>query len=412
MIQKYFVERRKKLFEKINDNEILILFAGKAPLKSADENYEYTPNRNFFYLTNINEEDDIYVVYKKDDKINEMIFMHRYNELEAKWIGAKYDEKFILELSGINEIYHLDEFESFIKQNISKFNIIYLDLERDEKLSSHTDGQEYSKFIKEQYPEIEVKDAYNLVAKLRMVKDELEISKIQKAIDITQKGIEKMMLNTKDIEYEYQLEAYFDFVIKQNGASDFAFKTIAASGKNAATLHYSKNNTLVNKNDLILFDLGAEFDYYKADITRTFPLSGKFNERQKLIYNIVLKGQEEVMKHIKPGITTKELNQILIDYYAFELKKIGLIEKDEEVRKYYFHGVSHHLGLDTHDACIYGLPLEEGNIITVEPGLYLEDENLGIRIEDDVLITKDGFINLSKNIIKSIDDIEKFMEGK
>lgn len=412
MIQKYFIERRKKLAEQINDNEIFILFAGKAPLKSADENYTYTPNRNFFYLTNIDEEDDIYVLYKENNKINEMIFIHRYNELEAKWIGAKYDEKYVHELSGIDEIYYLDQFDSFVEQNIHNFKLIYLDLERDEKLSSFTAGQEYSKLIKEKYPNLEIKDAYIVVARQRMIKDELEISKIQKAIDITKLGIEKMMLNTSDIKYEYQLEAYFDFVIKQHGASDFAFKTIAASGKNGATLHYSKNNTLVNKDDLILFDLGAEYDFYKADITRTFPISGKFNDRQKLIYNIVLKGQEEVMKHIRPGITTKELNQILINFYAIELKKIGLIEKDEEVRKYYFHGVSHHLGLDTHDACIYGLPLEEGNIITVEPGLYLEDENLGIRIEDDVLITKDGFINLSKNIIKSVEDIENFMDGK
>ena len=412
MDQKYFITRRNKLADKLNDSEIMILFSGKAPLKSADENYSFTPNRNFFYLTNIDEEEDIYVIYRENNEVHEIMFIHRYNELEAKWIGAKYDEEYVLNKSGVKEIYYLDEFESFVDTNINRFNILYLDLEKDDSLTLHTQGQLFYKHIKEKFNSIEINDAYNVISSLRMVKDELEVDKIKKAIEITRLGIEKMMLNASDIKYEYELEAYFDFTIKQHGASDFAFKTIAASGKNAAVLHYSKNNSLVNKEDLILFDLGAEFEYYKADISRTFPILGKFNDRQKLLYNIVLNGQNEVFKYIKPGITTKQLNEKLINYYAIELKKIGLINNEEEVRKYYFHGVSHHLGLDTHDACIYGEPLVEGNIITVEPGLYIEEENIGIRIEDDVLITKDGFINLSSNIIKTVEDIEEFMKGR
>ena len=217
------------------------------------------------------------------------------------------------------------------------------------------------------------------------------------------------MQNIQPGLYEYQVESYFDQQIKFNNASGIAFKTIAASGANACILHYHTNNTLINDNELVLFDLGAEYNLYKSDITRTIPSNGKFTERQKLIYNIVLDGQKLVFKNIKPGITTRELNQILIDYYKVALKEIGLIENDEDVKKYYFHGVSHHLGLDTHDVTDGIKPLTPGCIITVEPGLYIAEEGIGIRIEDDALITEDGCINLSQNIIKEVSDIENYM---
>ena len=242
-----------------------------------------------------------------------------------------------------------------------------------------------------------------------MIKQPEEIEEIKKAISVTNKGILALMKNVKPGLYEYQVESYFDQQIKFNGASGIAFKTIAASGGNGCILHYHTNNTIIKDNDLVLFDLGAEYNLYKSDITRTIPANGKYTERQKEIYNIVLNGQKLVFSNIKPGITTKELNQILIDYYKVELKKIGLIEKDEEVVKYYFHGVSHHLGLDTHDVAIRDLPLQPGCIITVEPGLYIAEEGIGIRIEDDALVTEDGVINLSSEIIKEISDIEIYM---
>ncbi|HRF70236.1 MAG TPA: M24 family metallopeptidase, partial [Candidatus Pelethenecus sp.] len=173
--------------------------------------------------------------------------------------------------------------------------------------------------------------------------------------------------------------------------------------------HYMANDNIAKNGDLILFDLGCSYHMYCSDISRTFPVSGKFSPRQKQLYQIVLNGQEYVMKHIKPGITTKELNQILVKFYAEELKAIGLIQKDEEVKKYYYHGVSHHIGLECHDLCEY-LPLMPNSIISCEPGLYIEEEGIGIRIEDDILVTEDGCINLSKDILKTVEEIEKFME--
>lgn len=210
---------------------------------------------------------------------------------------------------------------------------------------------------------------------------------------------------------EYQIESYFDFALKQHGVKDFAFKTIAASGKNATVLHYSDNNSKTEDGDLILFDVGAQYEYYNGDISRTFPVNGKFTDRQKTIYNIVLEGQQIVIDRAKAGIEFKSLNCILKDYYAKALSKIGLISNDEEVSKYYYHGVSHLLGLETHDVGRHneGL-LKSGMVMTVEPGLYIAEEGIGIRIEDNILIEDNGCRVLSKDIIKTVEDIEDFMK--
>ena len=211
--------------------------------------------------------------------------------------------------------------------------------------------------------------------------------------------------------YEYQLESYFDQAIKYNGATSYAFATIAASGENSCCLHYQDNNSFANDGDLILFDLGCSLNCYCSDISRTYPINGKFTERQKQIYNIVLEGQKLVFDNAKPGVTTRELNQILVKFYAKKLKEIGLIKNGtpDEVSKYYYHAVSHHIGLDCHDLCDY-TPLKPGSIISNEPGLYIKEEKIGIRIEDDILITENGAEWLSPQILKDPNEIEKFIK--
>lgn len=413
MNSKLFIKNRNKLFKLMENNSILILFAGKAPRKSGDETYTFTPNRNFFYLTGIDEENDILVLTKFNQKEAAYIYINPYDEYKAKWVGRNYLSDEILNMSGISNITYLDSFNDDIHRWISFYNVskIYFDLERQGFNEEDTISQIKAREFKNKYPQLIIEDSYSMIASLRMVKEEEEIIEIKKAIEITNQGILSLLENAKPNVKEYVIESYFDQKIKELGASDFAFKTIAAAGGNACVLHYHQNNTEAKDGDLILFDLGAEYNYYKSDITRTFPINGKFDERQKLVYNIVLKGQELVFNYIKPGVTTRELNNILIQYYAKELKKIGIIENDQDVSKYYFHGVSHHLGLDTHDACIYNIKLVPGCIITVEPGLYIPEWNIGIRIEDDVLVTKFGCENLSPQIIKTVDEIENYMKN-
>ena len=206
------------------------------------------------------------------------------------------------------------------------------------------------------------------------------------------------------------METYYDSYIKFNGQKVTSFETICATGKNATILHYVDNNSLINDNDLVLFDLGCCTDFYISDISRTYPANGKFTERQKQIYEIVLNCNKKCIEFLKPGLTWDEYNKYANSLLIEGLKNIGLIKEDKELIKYYWHSIGHSIGLDTHDPDIRNVKFEEGMLMTVEPGLYLEDEGIGIRIEDNILITKDGCINLSKDLIKEIDDIEKFMK--
>ena len=413
MDSNFFINNRNKLFKEMKDNSIAILFSGKAPKKLGDENYQFTPLRNFYYMTGLDRQNMILMLYKKGEVKETLIFIERYDEIKAKWVGAVMLPNEVTEVSGIENTAYLDEFDENLATYMFNKRIenVYMDFENRD-FNNIGDAFSLSSKIKNNYPYINFINAHNIIAEFRMLKEPWEVEKIKKAINITKKGIYSMMSNSKAGMMEYEIEAYFDFELKKNGVKDFAFKSIAASGKNGTTLHYSDNNCKTKDNDLILFDVGAQWEYYNGDITRTFPVNGKFTERQKQIYNIVLEGQQKVIKAIKPNLEFKRLNEILREHYAVELKKIGLISSDEEVSKYYYHGVSHMLGLETHDVGRHneGL-LQEGMVFTVEPGLYIAEEEIGIRIEDNVVVTKDGCEVLSKDIIRTVDEIEHFMAG-
>ena len=412
----FFKNNRKKLFDNIDNSSIVILFAGKAPVKRGDENYPFTPDRNFYYMTGIDTEENIVVITKNNNEYGETLYIKRDNGYLAKWVGANTTPEEATKISGIENINYLDwfndEISSFIFKNHTKN--IYIDLECRDITSPLTPANIfYESFIKK-YPHINVINVYDIISEMRVIKTDYEIGLIRKAVDITRMGIEEMMRNSKAGMYEYEIEAYFDFVLKKNGVKDKAFQSIGASGKNGTILHYTNNDAKTNDNDLILFDVGAQWKYYNGDLTRTFPVNGKFTDLQKKIYNIVLEGQLKVIDAMKPNQDYSKLNEILKQHYFEELKKIGLVEKFEDVSKYYYHSVGHYLGAETHDVGTYAnRKLEKGMVITVEPGLYIEEYGIGIRIEDDVLITENGNEVLSKDMIKTVEDIEKFMaEGK
>lgn len=411
MDKEFFMKNRKELGKALEDNSILLLFAGTAPYKSADEQYQFAPNRNFYYLTGIDREKIILLMSKIDGDISEKIFVERPDPVMARWIGARMTAEEAKEVSGVENIDYLDKFEETIGSILERNRIekLYLDLERQEIRAAITDPQYFAKMINERYPYIEIKNAYYDIAKLRVIKSDEEIQLMKKAIEITQEGIENMIDNIKPGMMEYEIEAYFDFTLKKNGIYEKAFKTIAASGKNATILHYVENNCRAEDGDLILFDLGAQYKYYNADISRTFPVNGKFTERQKQVYNVVLKAKEAVEEAARPGLPYKELNEIAKKVLTEGCKELGLIRDDKELVKYYFHSVSHYLGLDAHDIGIYNTVLKPGMVITNEPGLYIEEEGIGIRIEDDLLITEDGCENLSKDILKTVEEIEDYM---
>ncbi len=403
-----FEKNRKKILDQMEDNSIFVIFSNKT---DSDDIFKqsYNINRNFFYASGILEYEDILVLTKINGKTTEFIYINEYDEFKSLWVGDYLTKEEVIEKSGIKDVRYLNNFESNLSALLSNINKLYLDLSS-EGLSDLLDKTAlFARKIKDKLPYVNILNGRKLFTHARTVKEPEEIEEMKKAIEITNKGIKNILSHIGEM-YEYQLESYFDKSVKYNGATGYAFPTIAASGKNATCLHYMKNNSLAKNGDLILFDLGSSLNMYCSDISRTFPINGKFSERQKIFYNIVLNGQKLVFENAKVGITTKELNQILINYYAVELKRIGLIKEDGEVSKYYYHGVSHHIGLDCHDLCEY-TPLKEGSIISNEPGLYIKEENIGIRIEDDILITKNGAVWLSSQILKEVDEIEDFIKN-
>lgn len=414
MNSSFFDNNRKKLINEMSDNSAAILFSGKAPKKLGDENYPFTPLRNFYYMTGLDRQNMILLIYKSGEEVSEAVFIERYDEIKAKWVGSVMLSGEVSKTSCVDNILYMDEFEETLSSIIFNKRIekIYMDFENRD-FNNYSESFVLAEKINRHYPYIEHKNLYNIIAEFRMIKETCEIEKIEKAIEITKNGIYAMMKNAKPGMSEYEIEAYFDFELKRSGVRYFAFKSIAASGKNGTVLHYSDNNCKTKDNDLILFDVGAQWEYYNGDITRTFPVNGRFTKRQRQIYDIVLEGQKMVIDAIKPGIEFKRLNEILKEYYAIELKKIGLISNDDEVSKYYYHSVSHMLGLETHDVGRHNEGyLQEGMVFTVEPGLYIKEEEIGIRIEDNIVVTKNGCRVLSDDIIKSAEDIEKFMAGK
>lgn len=408
----FFINNRNRILKKLEKDSILVLFSGEKITQLGDQFFPFTPNRNFYYLTGLDKPSLILLLMKTEEETKEIVFIERYSEEKAKWDGKTIDENLVTTLSGIKTVHFLDEFKEIFSKLIFSKNInnLYLDIEN-RYFKPIFKSFEFANDVKQNYPTIQIKNVYNLIGDLRIRKYDGELEHMRTAIYITKLGIENILKNAKKNMFEYEVEAFFDYELKKNGVKEKAFQTILASGKNATTLHYGDNNCKIEDGSLVLIDLGATYEYYSADISRTFPINGKFSERQKLLYNIVLNGQQLVINSIKEGVSKKSLNDILIKYYEVELLKIGLIKDKSEVSKYYYHNVGHHLGLETHD--ILGVDcdiLKEGMVITVEPGLYIKEEGIGIRIEDDILVTKDGHINLSKKIIKTVDEIENFMQ--
>ncbi len=414
MKQEFFVKNREFINSKLKNDSVMVIFSGYMVQKTGDEYYPFTVNRNFYYLTGLTRENMIYLSVKKDDKVEEFLFIEESNEFIEKWVGDRVKKAEAQDVSGIKNILYINDFMSRLKSlfNYSHKGVsaetLYLDIDRELNLKPY--ALSYLEEFLNNNRELKLVNAQKYFYEARMIKSDEEINMMTKAIEMTKNGIEKVMKEITPGKNEKAMEALFEYQVKLSNATDLAFQTIMASGAHACVLHYSKNSDILKENELLLMDLGASNGVYNADISRTIPVDGKFTERQKEIYSIVLDVNKACIAYAKPGLLLSELQEYAKKMLAKKCLEIGLIKKEEEVEKYYFHSVSHFLGMNTHDVGIYTLRLKEGMVITIEPGLYISEEKLGIRIEDDILITKDGAINLSKDIIKEIDDIESFMK--
>lgn len=413
---KEFKDRRNKLYSLLEDNSVLILYAGVAKKLSADEDYEFLANRNFYYLTNIEQEGSILLVIKSDQIITEFLFVSEYDENKEKWTGIRLTSEEACKKSGITNVLYLNTFEAQLAMILNKslhtfgrFENIYLDLDSEIKVAERTTTREVMEKMQEKYQELKFFDVYRTICDLRGVKTAQEVEEVKEAVAKTKIGLNNIIKTLQPGMFEYQLSALFKYTISDFDNSDLSFPTICATGKNAIILHYPNGKSKIEAGDLVLFDLGAKNNGYCGDISRTFPASGRFSELQRTIYEIVLGCNKMIIKSVKPGITLKELQQKAVDYMARKCLEANLIKSLEDIRKVYYHSVSHHIGLDCHDPMNMTTPLVSGNIISDEPGLYFKELGIGVRIEDDILVTDDGCYCLSGNIIKEVNDIEKAM---
>lgn len=395
----------------MDDNTLLVVFSGDLIKRSADSHYMFEVNRNFYYLTGIDEPNAVLFCFKQNQQIKEMLFIRDIDPLMEKWNGKYITKEEATKESGVKIVYDRSNFQSFFERMVTRNQVtkVYFDSERLRSEDIPSSGETFSNEISQKWL-LPVENIYQEIASLRTIKDDKEIAQIRESIDLTNQAFLHMLKQTKPLKKEYELQATFEYVLKSNNAKP-AFDMIVASSNRACVLHYITNQEVIEDGSLVLTDMGACLNYYNSDITRTFPSNGNFTTRQRELMRVVLEAMDLVFEACKPNVTLSQLNQIVIKHYQKRLIELNVITRPEEVSDYYYHGVSHFLGLDVHDVGqMENMALQPGHVITVEPGLYIEKENIGIRIEDDILITETGYENLSKHIIKTPEEIEQYMK--
>ena len=392
---------------------------------SADSTLPFSQHRDIFYLTGIDQEETILLIFpeSKNPKYKEILFIRETNDHIAVWEGEKLTKKEAKQISGIETILWISEFEKIFHELSTESEIFYFNTNEHYRASVETQTRE-DRFIlwaKNKYPAHKVAKSNPFLQKLRSIKYSEEINQIQTACNITEKGIRRILKFIKPGVWEYEIEAELAHEFIRNKSKGFAYSPIIATGKNANILHYIENNKQCKDGELILLDVAAEYGNYSSDLTRTFPVSGRYNNRQKEVYNSVLKVKNEATKLLIPGAYWKEYHIEVGKLMTSELLSLGLIDKADiqnqtnelpAYKKYFMHGTSHHMGLDTHDYGVLTDPIEPNMVFTVEPGIYIPEEGFGIRLEDDVVVQKSGDPkNLMQKIPIEIEEIEELMNN-
>ena len=410
MNAEFFINRRKHLEEQLPDRSLTFFFAGNPKQKTADMDYPFSVNRNFYYLTGSDRPGQILVLEKAGGKTVEWMFFARPDPHYELYNGKMPDIEDVLRDTGVQQADYLDRYDERMRRILGRGSIdeLLFDFHKRDLDSTVYPENEMCRRLQEMNPAFRISSVSRLVNNLRRIKDEQELDCMRKAIDITALGIEAILDHMHDGVNEMELEAWFDFALTMNGAKDTAFDTIMAGGVNSNVLHYSSNNQVLHDGDVLLVDLGAEFGYYAADISRTFPVSGKFTEIQKTVYNAVLYGQQKVFEFLAPGKPVEEPLDVARQAIGEKLMEAGIIHDMEEMKKVLPHGVSHYVGLDCHDVGDREL-LAPGMVVTMEPGAYLPELGFGVRIEDDALITESGAELLSARIPKTVEEIESYL---
>ena len=419
----FYQNTRKSFMAEMEPNSLAIFNSNDIYPISADSVMPFEQHRDLFYLSGIDQEESIIILFPDaiDPKHKEIAFVKKTNSHIEVWEGPKLNKEKTYELSGIKTVYWLEDFKDIFQELSTQCNKFYFNTNEHYRQAVETETREdrFIKWCKKQYPAHNVAKSNPILQKLRSVKDDQEITQIKKACDITEKAMRRVISFLKPDVWEYEIEAELVHECIKNRSKGFAYQPIIASGFNANILHYTLNNKKCKSGELVLIDVAAEYGNYSADVTRTFPVSGVYAERQKKVYNAVLNVKNEATKLLVTGTLWKEYHKEVGKIMTSELIGIGLLDKSDiqnqdpenpAYKKYFMHGTSHHLGLNTHDYGLLNLPMESQMVFTVEPGIYIPEEGFGIRLEDDVVIQNSSEpINLSKNIPIEIEEIESLM---
>lgn len=420
-----YIINRHNFMAKMKPSSLAVFNSNDMYPISADSTMPFEQARDILYLSGVDQEESILVLFPDapDTKHKEMLFLRETNEQIAVWEGAKLTKEGAVETSGIKSVYWLSEFDKVFYEVMTQVDTIYFNTNEHYRANVETETRE-SRFIKEtkdKFPAHSCAKSNPILQRLRSVKDPIEIDLMQTACDISEKGFRRVLAFVKPGVWEFEIEAEYMHEFLGNRSKKFAYTPIIASGNNANVLHYIENNQQCNDGDLILMDVGAEYANYSSDMTRTIPVNGKFTQRQREVYDAVNRVKNAATKMLVPGTYWKEYHVEVGKIMTSELLGLRLLDKADvknedpdlpAYKKYFMHGTSHHMGLDTHDYGLLWEPMQAGNVFTVEPGIYIPEEGFGIRLEDDVVIQKNGDpFNLMRNIPIESEEIEELMNS-
>lgn len=418
-----FIQNRKRFIDKMDKNAIAVFNSNDELPYNGDALHPFVQNSDLFWLSGIEQEDTMVILYpdNPDPKYREVLVLVRPNELKEKWNGHQFRINEAEEISGMKTIVWLDALDGLLQAWIHLADTIYLNSNENDRKANEVPVRDYryAAYMRERYPLHQYRRSARIMRELRAIKTPLEIEVMQKAIDITDVTFRRLLKFIKPgvMEYEIDAEIWHSFLSQR--ASGPAYGSIIASGDRARTLHYVNNNQECREGELILMDFGARYGNYAADLTRTIPVSGKFSRRQKTVYNACLDLHHYCASILKPGITILDYHERVGEKATELFQKIGLLKKSDiknedsenrAYRKYLYHGISHHLGIDVHDLGTKTEPVKAGMVFTIEPGIYIEEEQMGIRIENNYWITRNGNKDLMKNIPITVEEIEALMK--
>jgi len=415
-----FINNRNLLSAKLEENSIAIFNANDIMPTNSDGTMPFKQNSDLFWLSGVDQEESVLAIVKNNNQVEEMLFLKETNEHIAIWEGAKLDKELAQKNSGVEKIYWLNQMDEVLNINIEKANKVYLNKNIHSRSTSEVETRDdrFRKTLTKRHPKKEIVEVAPIMHELRFIKSEIEIELMKHACDITEKGLRRILPIIKPGIMEYQIEAELMHEFLSNRSTGFAYQPIIGSGVDSCVLHYIDNNKMCKDGDVLLMDFGAEYANYASDLTRTVPVNGRFSERQKNVYNAVHRVMKEATNMLRPGTDHKKMQQEVIKIMEEELIGLGLFDKEDVKRqdpskpmykKYFMHGTSHSLGLDVHDVGDTSTPMQPGMVFTCEPGIYIREEGIGIRLENDVLVTSGNPNDLMKNIPIDYQEIESLM---